>query len=571
MLIFLAGEALMPWVVGLVIDHILVEQVISSQSVDFPLLGSISPSRALIYVLGFGIGLVLIRNAAQYGRDALFNEIGERVHLDLRQRLFDHLQKLPLSFFDKSYTGRIMARITTDADALYHLLNQGTVNIIGHGILISTVSVGLFFIHPGLALTLFSCVPVLLTLVAVTRKRASIAGRNQREALGNIYSRLQERISGIRVIRSFGRSEEESLAFSSDLKLLYTYNRKLVRGYSKLGALSNGCTRLTGILILCLGGLSVVNGNLSPGQLVTFYLASSVILQPLSSMAHAITQHLTDASVAIERIGEILDLQTGDEDEAGKTVCPALHGHVELQHIGFSYLPSQNVINDISIDIPSGQCIALVGPSGGGKSTLVDLLCRFYKPTNGNILVDGHSIQDLAPNSYRRQIGYVSQDTFLFHGTIADNLRIAKPEASNAELEEACRKANALEFITNIDQGFDALVGERGVTLSGGQRQRLGIARTLLSDPKLLILDEPTSALDAESEAIVMDAIQQCFKGRTCIIIAHRLATVRHTDCIYVIEQGKVIEQGTHEALVRQNGLYTELAIKQGLTQRASH
>ncbi len=565
MLIFLAGEALMPWVVGIVIDTLRDPAILEAGKIMLPGFGVTDLTAALMIVLAFGVGLVVLRNFAQYGRDAFFNEVGERVHLDLRQRLFDHLQKLPLSFFDKSYTGRIMARITTDADALYHILNQGTIHIIGHGILITTMSVSLFFIHPGLALTLFACVPALLILVGITRKRARDAGRNQREALGNIYSRLQERISGIRVIRSFGRADEESEAFAEDLRELYAHNKKLVRGYSKLGAMSNACTRLTGVLILCLGGVAVINGNLTPGLLVTFYLASSVVLQPLSAMAHAITQYITDAGVAIERIGEILDQHTGDEDEAGKTPCPPLHGNIDLQRIDFSYVPEQPVLKNISLSANAGECIALVGPSGAGKSTLVDLLCRFYKPTKGNLIVDGHTIHDLAPNSYRQQLGYVSQDTFLFHGSIADNLRIAKPEATIEELRDACSKANALQFIEAIDEGFDAIVGERGVTLSGGQRQRLGIARTLLADPKLLILDEPTSALDAESEKLVMDAIKQCFAGRTCIIIAHRLATVRHADCIYVLDHGEIVESGNHEKLVHDNGLYCELAIKQGL------
>lgn len=565
MLVFLLGEALMPWVVGLVIDHILIESVIESNQVSLPLFGIVTPTQALLTVLGLGVALVFIRNVAQYGRDALFNEVGERVHLDLRQHLFDHLQKLPLSFFDKSYTGRIMARITTDADALYHILCQGTINIIGHAILITGMSISLYFIHGGLALTLFGCAPVLLVLVGITRKRAREAGRNQREALGNIYSRLQERISGIRVIRSFGRSAEESQAFHEDLLELYTHNRKLVRGYSKLGAMSNACTRTTGMLLLCLGGIAVVRGSITPGQLVTFYLASAIVLNPLSAMAHAITQYITDAGVAIERIGEILDMQTGDEEEANKTPAPVLEGDITLTDVTFSYIPGQSVIENFSVHAKAGTCIALVGPSGAGKSTLVDLLCRFYKPDCGTILVDGHNIHDLAPNSYRKQIGYVSQDTFLFRGTIADNLRIAKQDATDAEIRAACEKANALEFINNLSDGLETIVGERGITLSGGQRQRLGIARTLLSDPKLLILDEPTSALDAESEAVVMDAIKRCFAGRSCVIIAHRLSTVRHADCIYVMNRGKIVEQGAHADLIAQAGLYTELATKQGL------
>ena len=557
----------MPWVVGLVIDHILIEEVIDANLVTLPLLGTVTPSNALLTVLTIGVGLVFVRNFAQYGRDALFNEVGERVHLDLRQHLFDHLQKLPLSFFDKSYTGRIMARITTDADALYHILCQGTINIIGHAILITGMSISLYFIHGGLALTLFACAPILLILVGITRKRAREAGRNQREALGNIYSRLQERISGIRVIRSFGRTTEESEAFGEDLRELYAHNRKLVRGYSKLGAMSNACTRTTGMLLLCLGGIAVVRGSITPGQLVTFYLASAIVLNPLSAMAHAITQYITDAGVAIERIGEILELQTGDEEEANKTPAPALQGDIKISDVNFGYIPGKAVIKDFSVHAKAGTCIALVGPSGAGKSTLVDLLSRFYKPDDGTILVDGHNIHDLAPNSYRKQIGYVSQDTFLFRGTIADNLRIAKQDATIEELHDACEKANALEFIKNLEDGFDTIVGERGITLSGGQRQRLGIARTLLADPKLLILDEPTSALDAESEAVVMDAIRRCFSGRSCIIIAHRLSTVRHADCIYVMDQGRIVEHGTHNYLIAENGLYTELASKQGLVK----
>jgi ABC-type multidrug transport system fused ATPase/permease subunit len=349
------------------------------------------------------------------------------------------------------------------------------------------------------------------------------------------------------------------------MRQLYDCNIAQVKCWAGLGTLSEFMTLAFSAAILCLGGLAVANDQLSVGELVSFYLYVGLMLMPLHMVIYQATERLTTGEVALERIFRLLDTPPGRELEGRKTPCPKLSGRIDFESVHFAYTEGNEVLSEISFSVEPGSTVALVGPSGSGKSTTVNLLCRFYLPTAGTIKVDGQNIDQFEVDSLRNQIGFVSQDSFLFSGSVRDNLLFVKPKATEEELVAAARQANAHAFITALPHGYDTLVGERGVMLSGGQKQRINLTRALLRDPAILVLDEPTAALDADSESIIMEAINKTFRGKTRIIIAHRLATVASADKIIVLSSGRMIQEGTHVELSRQDGLYRELCSKQFL------
>jgi ABC-type multidrug transport system fused ATPase/permease subunit len=392
------------------------------------------------------------------------------------------------------------------------------------------------------------------------------ATRNQRETLSSLYARLQERISGVRTIRIFAREQEESRLFGMDLRALYDKNVPLIRSWSRFGMRSYWITAAANACILCIGGIVVAHGGFSIGNLVSFSLYAGMLFGPLGQLVDSYAQLMTNGEVAMRRIFEVLDEPVGSEVSSGSEPCPALRGEIRLESVSFSNTPHRPVLRDVSIEIRPGERAAIVGPSGGGKSTLVNLICRFYSVDGGRILVDGADITRWDVKSWRRRISYVAQDSFIFSGTIMDNIRFGKPEATDAEVERAADHANALETIRAMPQGFTTIAGERGITLSGGQRQRIAIARALVLDPSIIIMDEPTSALDAESESILLEALDSVFKGRTCIVIAHRLSTVVNSDRIFVLSGGTIVQEGRHAELVAVPGIYRELCTRQFLT-----
>ncbi|HEX2951981.1 MAG TPA: ABC transporter ATP-binding protein [Armatimonadota bacterium] len=559
----MAIDAVWPKIVGTIIDRILLGHAMHLGRVTLPLLGVTPITRAFLAILGGLLVLLAVRALCNFTTSLSLTIVGEKVHLDIRQQCFDHLQKLPISYFDTSYTGRIMARITTDADALWRLLYNGTIDVLGKSLLIIVVLIILCRIHVGLTLFSLLVLPVLLFLSYRTRKRARVVSKAQREAIAFIYSRLQEIISGIRLIRVFSRGKVESATFARDLRMLYDRNLDLMRTYSELGAQTDFFTGATTAAILCFGGIAVAHHSISVGNLVSFYLYAGLMLTPLGVIVRSATEQFTNAGVAMERIFGLLDTAVAQELKGPNLPCPRLHGEISMEHLSFGYRTGHEILHDVSLQVAAGGTIAVVGPSGAGKSTLVNLLCRFYYPTQGNIFVDGNDIDQYEIESFRKQISYVSQDNFLFSGTILENLRFAKPDATKEEIEQAAQQANAHDFIRRLPKGYDTEIGERGVMLSGGQKQRLSLARALLRDPAILVLDEPTSALDAESESIILEALETMFQGRTRFIIAHRLSTVLSADTILVMDQGRIVQQGPHAQLLAEPGLYQELCHKQ--------
>jgi ABC-type multidrug transport system fused ATPase/permease subunit len=563
MIVAMGIDVVLPKIFGFIVDRMLKPATITAGSVHLPFAGDMALRTAFFVMLGTLLCLVGIRAFLVYHRNIMIALVGERVHVDVRKALFDHLQRLPISYFDKSYTGRIMARLTTDTDALWHMLFNGSLNVVAPAVTIVIVSVILLRIHVGLALLTFAIIPIFVTLYYRARNKAKTVTQSRQDTLSEIYSRLQEQISGIRIVRIFGRGSDESEEFHHDLWNLLGKNMNLLRTYGKLSLSSEFATGAATAMVLCLGGLAVSMGQITVGELIQFYLYAGMLFSPLQMITNTSAQVFTAGEVAMERICELLDQPVAEEVRGMGKPCPRLKGGITVRDLHFAYEPDKPVFRGVSLDIAPGQTVALVGPSGVGKSTLVNLICRFYHYQQGVVEIDGLDIKDLEVESYRRQISYVAQDSFMFSGTIAENIKYAAPAATQVDVETVSKLANAHDFIMQMPLGYETELGERGVKLSGGQRQRINIARALIRKPSILIMDEPTSALDAESESVILEALQTVFKDLTCIIIAHRLSTVMSVDRIFVFSDGHLVQQGRHRDLVNEVGVYRELCRKQ--------
>lgn len=562
-LVVMSVDVFVPKVFGFVVDRMLTREIVSTGQAALPFVGSVKLTFA--FLLMFGVLAVLLgcRSGSQYLRSVLLGLTGEKVHLDIRQALFDHLQRLPVSYFDRTYTGKIMARITTDTDALWHMLNGGMIGVFAPAVTVITVIVILFHLNVWLTVFSLAVLPLSAWLFWTTRKKQRISATAQREAVAALYSNLQERITGVRTIRIFGREKIESRLFMKELQKLFHKNIVLIRAFSTLSARTQLLTGLATAAILCFGGVAVAQGRITLGEMIQFYLYAGMLFAPVGALTETSTQIFTHGDVALRRIFEVLDMPVAREFSSAGRPCPRLRGGLELRNVSFGYSDDLMILKNVSLRIRPGETVAFVGPSGAGKTTLVNLICRFYQPQKGIVLADGRDVKEWQIESYRKQISYVSQESFLFSGTVYENVRFGKPGADRKEIERACRLANAHEFIRKLPKGYDSETGERGVTLSGGQKQRVNIARSLIVNPSIIVMDEPTSALDAESESVLLEALKGVFRDRTCLIIAHRLSTVMNADRIFVLNKGRIVQVGRHSDLVREKGLYAELCRKQ--------
>ncbi len=551
-----------PRVFAFVVDVLLAPASRASGRASLPLLGPMGLGRAFLCVGAFLVLLVLCKSALQFCKTMLLALVGERIHLEVRGSLFEHIHRLPISYFDSSFTGKIMARVTTDADALWGLLYNGVNGVVAPLLSLSLILIVVAMTAPALSLVLLLVLPVFAVLYYWARTRNQVAIRLQRETLSSIYARLQEQISGVRTVRTFGMAGEESNRFMDVLRRLYDNNMALMRTFGTLGSLSDLIVGVGTALVLCLGGSFAARGYISVGQLVQFYAYAGMLFVPVQTIANTLAQTFSQAEVALERIFELLDQEEAKEFSGGRP-CPPLAGDIEIEDLDFSYDGETPVLRDLSLRIPARSAVAIVGPSGAGKTSLVNLICRFYDFQKGRILLDGMDITTLETGSFRSQVGYVPQESFLFSGSVFENIQYAKPGATMEEVREAARIANADDFIRAFPEGYDTILGERGVKLSGGQKQRLNIARALLRRPRILILDEPTSSLDSESEAAIIDAMGSSFRGLTSIVIAHRLSTVMAADRIFVLDGGRLAQQGRHAELAAVEGVYRNLCSKQ--------
>ena len=559
-LVFIATgtSLLLPYIWGMIVDQF-------AAPVGGPTTRAIAASRPdeiwhfIILMCIVLAGTYLVGYLIGYLRSRLLLTVGHRVVFDIRQRLFRHLQRLSLRYFETHRHGWIMARVLYDVEAVQSVLSDQLVNIVSNVVTVVAAVVILYAMNWQLAVVASIALPIYALNFSMLRRRIRHLSREARDQYAQIYSVLDEDISGIRVIKSFGREQWEARRFVKEIREGIHIGINVGVWRAVLGINANLITQLANLVIIIVGCYEIIYlRTLTIGQLVAILGYVGMLYGPIIALVR-ISDVINWAAAAIERIFETLDTVPDVQERRDPIKLGQIEGHVEMCDVFFAYEPNETVLREVSLEVKPGQVVALVGPSGGGKTTLVHLIPRFYDPVSGQVLIDGHDLRDVSISSLRRNIGMVMQESFLFAGTLRENIKYGRPDASDEEVVQAAIAANAHDFIMEFPDGYETRVGERGARLSGGQRQRITIARAILSDPRILILDEATSDLDSESEALIQDALDKLMGSRTTFIIAHRLSTVINADMILVLAEGRIVEQGTHDQLCTAGGTYERL------------
>jgi len=518
--------------------------------------------RMLYLMCGAILGIYIIKGIVFYYRSLISETISSGIVFKIREELQAHLQTLSLKFYSNIGNGELIARFSNDIQRFKDLL-LAFFSIILKSLTLMILLIRLFGLDWKLTLLSLVFIPLLSKIVRKFTKKLYKTGTKMQEEIANITSYLQESISGVRIIKAFAMEEKEKTQFGEINKKNYQAAIKNKKVSARVTPIIDLFNAISIILILIFGGKIVLNGLLTVGEFISFLIALGLMSDPIRTMGTMYNKIITNLS-SVNRIFDLMDIEADIKEKENALELENVKGEIKIKGLSFAYEEKEgNVLNNINIDANLGEVVALVGKSGSGKTTLVNLIPRFYDIENGEILIDGHNIKDVTIKSLRKNIGIVPQDTFLFTGTIADNIAYGKENASEEEIKEAAKMANALEFINEFPNGLKTEVGERGNLLSGGQKQRVAIARAILKNPQILILDEATSALDTESERLVQDALDKLMKNKTTFVIAHRLSTIINADKIIVMEDGKILEVGNHKELLAKKAKYKELYEKQ--------
>lgn len=542
-IIMAAGANLyLPWIIKDMIDDVLM-----------------SKDMVMLNLIAAGILVVMFtRGVFYYGQSYLVSYVGQRVIIDVRSVLFRKFQRMPLSYYDKQQTGTVMSYITNDVAVMQSAIVDNLIELVTEGsILIGSLAM-MIYLDWKLSLLTLMTIPLLGFAMKIFGRKLKRSSTVIQERVAEITSLLQESISAIRVVKSFVRESYEIKRFEEQNWRNFQAAMKNVKLSSLLTPTVEFLAAIAVTFIVWFGGYEVVNEVITAGELVAFLTYAVNLANPVKRLSRVYAA-IQKAMAAADRVFDIMDLDEKITDVPGAKPLPPIKGKVEFKDITFSYKEGQPALQHISLKAEPGQMIALVGPSGSGKSTIANLIPRFYDVDSGVITIDDHDIRQVTADSLREQIGLVPQETMLFSTSVMENIRYGRLEATDEEVIEAAKAANAEEFIKELPEGYDTKLGERGLNLSGGQRQRLAIARAILKNPRVLILDEATSALDTESEKIVQDALDNLMVGRTSFVIAHRLSTIFNADQIFVVENGHLREHGTHEELLAAGGLYSNL------------
>jgi len=503
-------------------------------------------------------GLFVLQLVCSTAHNYLFDLTEKRIITDFRKKVFNHLQTLSMSFFVKRRTGEIMSRMTNDITTLENIITDLPATALQQSIRLLGGIIIIIYMNWKLTFMILVLAPILVLFAKTFGRRLKRLSTEIQDKLATSTTVLEENISCMQVVKSFVRGDLEVERFSTAVEDSFQSAKKRVIISSFFGPTIGFIAFTTSLALLWYGGREVITGGISPGELIAFILYATIIAGPMGSFARMFTR-LQEGIGASKRIFDLLETQTEVPDHPGAKPLPTIQGRVEFKDIRFHYREDQEVLKGISFTAEPGQVVALVGPSGAGKSTLVQLLHRFYDPTSGEISVDGIPLKEVTQASYWSQIGLVPQETLLFGGTIQENIEYAKSGATLEAITAAARAANAHNFIMDCPDGYQTIVGEKGIRLSAGQRQRIAIARAILKNPRLLILDEATSALDNESELLIQEALERLMRGRTSFVIAHRLSTIHNADKIVVLDKGRIAETGTHSQLIEKKGLYYKL------------